>query len=110
MNIKPEGLTLPDCACFQKKTKIMNDCINKLCALNILQNRANMASMNLCTKADDYFIAAMIWSCLASIVNRKEGDNGQMCFEDYAKEYEAAYDRLKPLIMQRLQQADGCLL
>lgn len=101
------GLTLPDCACFHKKAKTMNAAIDALAVTNIIQIRADMAAMNLCLKSDDYFIAALIWSCLAAIIYRKPDDKGQMCFEDYAKEYEAAYERLKPLVMQRLVYADG---
>lgn len=85
MNFKPEGLTLPDCECFRKKAKAMNAAIDSLAAMNIIQIRA-------------------------AIIYRKDGDKGQMCFEDYSKEYEAAYDRLRPLVMQRLQYADGVTL
>lgn len=110
MNFKPEGLTLPDCECFRKKAKAMNAAIDALAAHNIVQIRSDIEAMNLCIKSDDYFIAALIWSCLAAIIYRKDDDKGQMCFEDYAKEYEAAYDRLRPLVMQRLAYADGSVL
>lgn len=104
----PTGLTLPDCHCFREKAKAMNDAIDGITALNIIQIRGEIAALNLCTTAYDHYIAALIWSTIAATIAKE--DRQDQSFESYAAKYEAAYDRLKPLVMQRLAYADGVLM
>ena len=107
---KPEGLKLPDCPCFQKKPERMNAYIDHVIGIMIIQMRSDMAALNICKKADDYFIAGMIWACIAVVIDARENkDKGKLSFEDYKKEYEEAYDRLRPLVLERLIYADGVM-
>lgn len=108
MNIKPDGMTIPDCKCFNNNAKKMNNAIDKISTLYCMDVVAAAALINLCDKSMDYYIANIIWPLLALRIKRSDNDTGTI--EEYRLEFEKVYDRLRPLIMERITYADGVLM
>lgn len=48
MNIKPEGLTLPDCDCFREKATTMHEAIDRASGFTMIEAVNDMKVMNLC--------------------------------------------------------------
>ena len=105
--IKPIGLTIPDCHCFKTGLQTMNDRIDKLSAKVSLVVILSAQNMHICPKAHEYFISAIVADLLMTLLPKMKSDKETM--QEVAKEYEEIYDRLKPLIMQRLEYADGVM-
>lgn len=105
--IKPIGLTIPECHCFKTGLQTMNERIDdlsaKVCLAVILAGRG----LNICPQAHDYFISAIVADLLMTLLPKMKSDRETM--QEVAKEYEEIYDRVKPLIMQRPEYADGVM-
>lgn len=117
MNFKPEGLTLPNCSCFNKKAKAMNDYIDKVSSLFMLDVLEAANVVHICPSAREYYIAAFVWSLTSLLIERRKDDVGNSFdlkvqlppISSYRLEFEKVYDNLRPLVMQRLDYADGVI-
>lgn len=96
MNIKPEGLTLPDCHCFQKKAAVMNKEIDTVSSLACAEICVVAIEMGICKDARDYYIACILSDIMMVLLSPHIRPSEQ------EKEFEEVYNRIKPLVMQRL--------
>lgn len=110
---KPEGLIVPDCKCFKLQHKKMESYIDKVSALTMIGVLQAADKISLCEKARDYYIAAFVWALVSALVKSKPDDSknifgpSKYSMVEYRKEFEEVYDRLRPLVMQRLDYVDG---
>lgn len=86
----------------------MNEAIDEMSSLFILDVVEGATVVNLCDRAIDYYIAAFVWSLISIQVRIKKDDQGTI--GEYRKEFEEVYERIRPLVMQRLDYADGVLM
>jgi hypothetical protein len=113
MTFKPEGLQIPDCECFRDKQgfKLRNVLIDKVVAMATQDLSDAFFALNFCDKARDYYFSAMIFQMLIGCCPqygkhvRKGAELGRL--EEHRQEIEAAYDRIRPMIMQRIEYIDG---
>lgn len=103
MNFKPEGLTIPDCKCFQRDLIGMNSNINSLSAFTLRTIVVAYGSLGICDKAKDYFFASLIADLMLVLAIPSDAKYTL----PHKDKVEAAYDRIRPLIMQRLEYADA---
>jgi hypothetical protein len=114
MDIKPEGLALPDCQCFKDKlaVKVRNGLLDKVSAVITINASDSFHGLEFCDKSRDYFYSALIFQLLISccpkygaFLRNSKGKIGRL--ENHREEFEAAYERLKPMVMQRIEYLDG---
>jgi nucleotidyltransferase/DNA polymerase involved in DNA repair len=103
--IKPIGLTIPECHCFQERLTVMNDNIDNLSAMICTAVVISAQRMHICDQAKDYFISALMADMMMTLLPKQKSREETM--QECANEYEEIYERIKPLIMQRLEYADG---
>ncbi len=108
MTIQPIGLTIPTCECWKSQAKAMegglDTVVGEICALTI----AAAQHMHICDSAKDYYLASIVWGILSAGITQTKDDDGSCAM--YRKEYEELFDRLKPLVMQRIDYADAMLM
>lgn len=107
--INPTGMTIPQCECWKKKPKAMDNVIDKIASLLMLEALSDAKSINLCPIARDYYIAAIIFHFVSALVVRRADDNDWKTnpIASYRQDFENVYDRLRPLVMQRIDYADA---
>lgn len=108
---QPKGLTIPECKCFQKHLKDMNKGVDYVAGRVSLYVLGAGEELGICEKARDYYIAAAVSHIMQLLLYAKPGDKrgSELDMSDYVKDMEAIYDRLKPLVMERLDYVDGYL-
>ncbi len=105
---KPEGLILPDCHCFKTKTAVMNKEIDKASVFGTVDAVIAADALNICPAAKDYYIAAFVWSLMTTLLKPNPGDSPIVSsMDNYRSQFEEIYDRLRPLVMQRIDYSDG---
>lgn len=108
MTLKPIGLTIPTCECFQSRLKSMEQGLDmvaaEVCCITILSAQ----HMHICNEARDYYLASIIWAVLSTGISQRKDDDGSCAM--YRKEYKDMFDRLKPLVMQRIDYADATIM
>lgn len=118
MTIKPEGLKLPDCECFNDKVELQarQNILDKAAALCTQEILDVFYGLNYCDQSKDYFYAAFIFQMVVGCCPVFGNQSRKLSKDEYKKtmrlanhrvEIEEAYDRLKPLIMQRIDYIDG---
>lgn len=103
MNFKPEGLTIPDCKCFKRDLIGMNANINSLSAFTLRTIVVAYSAIGVCPKAKDYFFASLIADLMLVLAVPSDAKYTL----PHKDKVEAAYERIRPLIMQRLEYADA---
>lgn len=103
--IKPIGLTIPTCECWKSQRKKMEAGIDIAIGEVCLATIASALEMHICDAAKEYYLASIIWGVLSAGIRQSKDDDGSCAM--YRKEYEKLFDRLKPLVMQRIDYADA---
>jgi hypothetical protein len=106
--IKPIGLTIPKCECWKSQAKRMEVGLDFVAGEVCHAVIGGAISMSICDEAKEYYLASIIWAVLSAGIRTAKNDDGSCAM--YRKEYENLYDKLKPLIMQRIDYADAVLL
>lgn len=106
--IKPIGLTIPDCECFKNNLKQMNKYIDEISVILMLEALRDANAIHLCDKAREYYVAAIVWTMVAALIKKKEThDENKLVGADYRLDFEQTWDRLKPLVMERIDYVDA---
>lgn len=106
--IKPIGLTIPECECWKSQAKRMEGGLDIVAAEVCLVTIEGAIRMHICDKAKEYYLASIIWAILSAGIRTRKDDDGSCAL--YRKEYEDMYDRIKPLVMQRIDYADAMIM
>lgn len=107
--IKPIGLTIPECECWKSKPKAMDLVVDKIAAVLMIEAMSDADAINLCPAAREYYIAAIVFTFISSLVIKRKDDNDyrKNPMASYRQDYEKIYDRLRPLVMQRIDYVDA---
>jgi len=107
--INPIGMIIPQCECWKKRPKDMEHSINTIASVLMLEALNDANSINLCPDARDYYIAAIMFTFVSALIPKRKDDNDyrKNPIASYRQEFENVYDRLRPLVMQRIDYADA---
>lgn len=104
-HFNPTGLTRPDCVCWQKQAKQMERMLDLVAAEVCLITVDGAVRLNICDTAKDYYLASIVWAVMSIGIRQKKDDDGSCVI--YQKEYEDMFERIKLLVLQRLDYIDG---
>lgn len=107
--IEPIGLTVPDCLCWKKQAKEMELAIDTVASIMMHEALRNANNIQICPVARDYYIAAIMFTMISALIPKRPDDKDYRVnpIASYRQDFESVYDRLRPLVMQRIDHADA---